>query len=622
MEQSAPAPSPGGTAGDRPGAAARRRWRLLAVELIPIALLAAAIAGGLWGFSYDDAFITYRYAENWAAGRGLVFNPGEAVLGTTAPGWALLLGALARASAALGLSGLGVPEWGTLLTVAALWWLTAALPALWLPATSPLRPALPLLLGTLALTCRWNLELLGAEVFPAAALAATSVWLALGREGEHVGPRAASGADAATAAGEASATADRREIAGEGEPALARRTAERREIAAGLAVAAAMLCRLDAALAAGAIGVALWTCRRRVPWRFAAAGLAPVVPYLLWLEERFGTVIPNTLAGKRGEASLAPLGYGASEWAWLERAFGGLGRAALVVLAAAGAAWLLWRASAAYRRGSWPEPGGASAAMRDRSGWRARRSAAPPAPGTTPLATPGAVPPTARFPGPVAVLAAWLLLHEAFYRAAGVPFAPWYHVAALNVLLALAAAAVVALLPAVGRVVEARLPWELYPAIIAMLAALAVILLPGITFLAGTWGEPPDVRTRLYVAVGRHLRVHSPPGTRVAAMEIGALARAADRPVLDLVGLVSPEVLRARAAGRLPEYVADAAPEYILVPPPFLGRELGDVMRHPEIRARYRPAARFVDPDYEHDPVTLYRRRGPPARQGITPGDR
>ena len=117
---------------------------------------------------------------------------------------------------------------------------------------------------------------------------------------------------------------------------------------------------------------------------------------------------------------------------------------------------------------------------------------------------------------------------------------------------------------------------------------------------------------RLYAAAGRHLRESSPPGARVAAMEIGALAYVSDRPVLDLIGLVNPEVLRARAAGRLPAHVAEAAPETILVPPPFLGRELGDVMRHPEIRARYRPAARFFDPAYEHDPVTLYRRRPGP----------
>ena len=45
---------------------------------------------------YDDAFITYRYAQNLAAGHGLVFNPGaawEPVLGTTTPGYALLIAA-------------------------------------------------------------------------------------------------------------------------------------------------------------------------------------------------------------------------------------------------------------------------------------------------------------------------------------------------------------------------------------------------------------------------------------------------------------------------------------------------------------------------------------------------
>ena len=29
-------------------------------------------------FVFDDAFITYRYASNWASGRGLTWNPGEA----------------------------------------------------------------------------------------------------------------------------------------------------------------------------------------------------------------------------------------------------------------------------------------------------------------------------------------------------------------------------------------------------------------------------------------------------------------------------------------------------------------------------------------------------------------
>ena len=31
----------------------------------------------LWDYSIDDAFVTFRYAENLADGNGLVFNPGD-----------------------------------------------------------------------------------------------------------------------------------------------------------------------------------------------------------------------------------------------------------------------------------------------------------------------------------------------------------------------------------------------------------------------------------------------------------------------------------------------------------------------------------------------------------------
>ena len=42
----------------------------------------------------DDSFITYRYARNILAGDGFVYNPGEAVMGTTTPLYTLLMVAL------------------------------------------------------------------------------------------------------------------------------------------------------------------------------------------------------------------------------------------------------------------------------------------------------------------------------------------------------------------------------------------------------------------------------------------------------------------------------------------------------------------------------------------------
>jgi arabinofuranosyltransferase len=54
---------------------------------------------------YDDAFITFRFAANLAAGRGFVYNPGapwEPILSLTAPGYGMLLALAARL-------GIGLP---------------------------------------------------------------------------------------------------------------------------------------------------------------------------------------------------------------------------------------------------------------------------------------------------------------------------------------------------------------------------------------------------------------------------------------------------------------------------------------------------------------------------------
>jgi len=76
-----------------------RDWAAVAA---PWAVAAALALVGAWivvaqPVAFDDAWITYRYAENWLAGRGLVFDPGsEPVEGYSNPLW-LLFSALAMA---------------------------------------------------------------------------------------------------------------------------------------------------------------------------------------------------------------------------------------------------------------------------------------------------------------------------------------------------------------------------------------------------------------------------------------------------------------------------------------------------------------------------------------------
>ncbi|HVP10692.1 MAG TPA: hypothetical protein VMV94_05825 [Phycisphaerae bacterium] len=77
-----------------------------------IAPALVALTAALWhGPSLiDDAYITFRYADNLAAGYGIVFNRGEAVLGTTTPLLTILLALfkLAGMSVPLAARGLGI----------------------------------------------------------------------------------------------------------------------------------------------------------------------------------------------------------------------------------------------------------------------------------------------------------------------------------------------------------------------------------------------------------------------------------------------------------------------------------------------------------------------------------
>lgn len=64
--------------------------RLYVVLLVGMVVFCRSVAFTISPI-YDDAFITFRYARNLAEGYGLVYNVGEQVLGTTTPGYAVLV---------------------------------------------------------------------------------------------------------------------------------------------------------------------------------------------------------------------------------------------------------------------------------------------------------------------------------------------------------------------------------------------------------------------------------------------------------------------------------------------------------------------------------------------------
>jgi len=78
------------------------RWSLAATAVVVGAALAWRVA-----WLGDDAFISFRYADNFAKGHGLVFNPGEWVEGYTNFLWTLFLGWGGRLGADIPLLALG-----------------------------------------------------------------------------------------------------------------------------------------------------------------------------------------------------------------------------------------------------------------------------------------------------------------------------------------------------------------------------------------------------------------------------------------------------------------------------------------------------------------------------------
>ena len=98
------------------------RWPIaLALAAAAVVFLRSGFPSNLAHSGPDDAFITYRYAENLAAGHGWVFNPGDPpVLGTSTPLYTLILAAAAKLGADLPRFSIALGTLATALTAAGL----------------------------------------------------------------------------------------------------------------------------------------------------------------------------------------------------------------------------------------------------------------------------------------------------------------------------------------------------------------------------------------------------------------------------------------------------------------------------------------------------------------------
>jgi hypothetical protein len=137
---------------------------------IAVAGLVLLAHGLLVSFLNDDAFISYRYARNFANGQGLVFNPGERVEGYTNFLWTVMLGIGMRLGAdPLPLSKIMgfLASLGTLIVTARLSWRLA-------PSGSPGRGIALLLLAASTPFAYWTFAGLEGPLFALLLILVTS----------------------------------------------------------------------------------------------------------------------------------------------------------------------------------------------------------------------------------------------------------------------------------------------------------------------------------------------------------------------------------------------------------------------------------------------------------------
>lgn len=219
-----------------------------------ILLWMTSIAGAflMWrafsDYVFEDAYITYRYADNIAHGMGFVFTAGERVLGTTAPLYTLIL-------AAAGWLGLDIPAVSGFIFAASV------------AATG--------LLGGLLLRAQ-GAPLLGVLFSLFAASGGPEVQNFFGLETPFVTALVLGTIYAAMRG---------------------------REWTASALVAAAFLTRYDAALLAILFFALLAIRDRRIPVKKGLLATAIVLPWLTFAYTYFGTVLPNTLGAKTGDTS-------------------------------------------------------------------------------------------------------------------------------------------------------------------------------------------------------------------------------------------------------------------------------------------------------------------------------
>lgn len=422
-------------------------------------------------------------------------------------------------------------------------------------------PGLGLLLGALHAVTRVPVPLIGAAVFTLSLVGVASILLLEGRRRGYLLETALGGTLLVTSSyfwsnqGAAAPLAILLLL-------LASLLSTRSTVAAGILAGSAVWVRPDAGLGVVLLALIL-SERKRIPWRFLwAAGCVVAAGIgLAWLY--YGHPLPNTLGAKTDMAAATPNSW--SGWRFWLRAFGPIGR---------------------HFGGEWPAVLVAALA----GCWPFARKT-----GTS---------------GRLIVL--FGLAIAAVYPLLGVPFFSWY----ILPCLLMAAYGLAFFAGAAGDGLARRVPslrGFRHAAVIGIFGALAFTTFW--TSRAYFQGFTPAPYLRSYRRGAEWIKAHSEPGASIAYVEIGVIGYYSERPVLDLMGLVTPWARPYVVQGDILGAFRAKPTELVL----FHTRgRMAPIVGSRWFKRRYREVMRFEDSNAGNAALRIYRRQPSPSKRRIS----
>ena len=162
----------------------------------------------------------------------------------------------------------------------------------------------------------------------------------------------------------------------------------------------------------------------------------------------------------------------------------------------------------------------------------------------------------------------FLILYTAFYVILKIPPQGWYYGIYFSILWSYAAIGVAGIVKYLSDKSDQSANW--------LYSLLFVILV--FTFF---WQEPKLRETvggtvrQDYQAIGQWLASNTPDSASIALVEIGTVAWYSEREIIDILGLVTPEVSEFIARGELSAWTDVYQPDYMLVHEPLWDLEVG-----------------------------------------------